>query len=131
MAYSLDSSSSEGRVRVMIYDITSVAVPVIGTDYYFEDAHITAMLDQNSDDLWRTAADLCRGLAAKFSREAIELGLGKGDLKLNLTKKAKFYIDLALSYDNKSDSDLEEYMDSSNISTSIFGIDESEYVGDG
>jgi len=131
MAYSLDPNSSEGRIRVLIYDITSEAVPVLGTDYFFEDTYITAMLDQNSDDLWKTAADLCRSLAVKFSKDAIELGLGKGDLKIDLTKKSKLYSDLAISFDRKStDGDTSEYMDSYNVGVDQFGIDGSEYVGD-
>jgi len=131
MAYTLDSGSSEGVVRVMIHDITSVSSPVLGTDYYFEDDYITAILSQNSDDLWSTAADLCRSLAARFAKEAIELGLGKGDLKIDLRSKARFYGDLAFSYDKKSGGEsVSEYMDSVYSDVDSFGIDQSEYVGD-
>ena len=134
MSYSLDSNSDEGRIRVMIYDITSATTPVFGTDYQFEDSYITSMLDQNSDDLWQTSADLCRSLAAKYSKDAIELGLGKGDLKLDLTKRAKFYSDLAISYDRKSQTGgsggASEFIDSFNAGVDSFGNDISEYIGE-
>lgn len=131
MSYSFSASSSEGIVRTLIYDTTAVAVPVKGTDYYFDDDEITAIVSQNSNDLWATAADLCRSLSAKFAKDAIDLGLGKGDLKIDLTKKSKYYADLAFSYDKKSvGGSLDEYMDSVNIDYNQFGEDVSEYIGD-
>ena len=131
MSYTYSSSSDEATVRTLIYDTTDVAVPVKGTDYYFDDAEITAIISQNSNDLWATAADLCRSLSAKFAKEAIELGLGKGDLKIDLTKKSKFYFDLAIGYDRKSTGgSLEEFFDPYNVEVDNFGNDISEYVGD-
>jgi len=131
MSYSFDSSSSEGVVRTLIYDTTDTASPVKGTDYYFDDAEITAIISQNSDDLWGAAADLCRSLSAKFAKDAIDLGLGKGDIRIDLTKKSKYYSDLALSYDKKSvGGSIEEFIDSYNVDVDQFGSDHSEYVGD-
>ncbi|MFH1643178.1 MAG: hypothetical protein ABH967_00880 [Patescibacteria group bacterium] len=131
MSYSYSESSDEAIVRTLIYDTTDTVVPVKGTDYYFDDAEITAIISQNSNDLWATAADLCRSLSAKFAKEAIDLGLGKGDLKIDLTKKSKFYYDLAVGYDRKSTGgSLEEFMDSMNIQVTEYGEDQSEYVGD-
>jgi len=131
MSYSYSESSDEAIVRTLIYDTTDTVVPVKGTDYYFDDAEITAIISQNSNDLWATAADLCRSLSAKFAKEAIDLGLGKGDLKIDLTKKSKFYFDLSVGYDRKATGgSLEEFMDSMNIQITEYGEDQSEYVGD-
>ena len=131
MSYTNDSASAEGVVRTLIYDTTSATTPVLGTDYYFEDAEITAIISQNSADLWAAASDLCRSLAAKFAAESIDLGLGKGDLKIDLTKKADHYFKLASSYGAKSTGgSLEEFIDSVNAGVDEFGYDVSEYVGD-
>ena len=131
MSYAYNSGSDEATLRTLIYDTTDVVSPVKGTDYYFDDDEITAIISQNSNDLWATAADLCRSLSSKFAREAIDLGLGKGDLSIDLTKKSKYYADLAFSYDKKSvGGSIEEFMDSANVSVDEFGNDISEYVGD-
>ena len=131
MSYTYSASSDEATVRTLIYDTTDAAVPVKGTDYYFDDDEITAIISQNSNDLWASASDLCRSLSAKFAKEAIDLGLGKGDLSIDLTKKSKYYFDLASSYERKSTGGtMEEFIDSVNIGVDEFGIDHSEYVGD-
>ena len=71
----------------------------------FEDDYLTNILDLNSDDLWRAAADCCRALAAKYAKEATDLTLGKGDIKIDRKKKASYYLSLAKTYDNRSGSD--------------------------
>lgn len=123
MAFTLDSSTDEGKLRVLISDMDS-------TGYIFEDAYLTNLLDLNSDDVWKTAADLCRSLAARYAKEAFDLGLGKGDIKLDRRKKAEYYIQLANNYDNRSDSDVVEYWDSYNYNITNTGVDTSEYIGD-
>jgi len=124
MAFTHDRDTDLGRIRTLIYDSVS-------TDYLFEDSDITAMLDVNESDLWRTAADLCRSAAAKYSKEALKIGLGKKDIDLDLTKRAAFYSELAISFDHKSNAgNMSEYIDSVNYSIGGFGQDNSEYVGD-
>ena len=123
MAFTLDSSSDEGKLRVLLNDTDS-------TDYIFEDDYLTSILDLNSDDIWRAAGDLCRALAAKYAKEAFDLGLGKGDIHLDRRKKAEYYLQLSKTYDSRSDSDMVEYWDSFNINTSSLGTDDSEYIGD-
>ncbi len=130
MAYSLDTTTDEGVLRTLISDTSERVSPVKDTDYYFEDAQLTAVLDQNSDDLWAAAADCCRSLAAKFAAEAIKLGLGKRDIYIDKTAKSKFYIALAKDYWIRSGGDSVEFVDSFAYGVSSEGIDVSEYIGD-
>ena len=123
MTFTHDNSTDEGVLRTLLDDTDS-------TNYIFEDADLTAILDLNSDDIWSAAADGCRRLAAKYAKEAFDLGLGKGDIKLDRRKKAQYYLDLAKGYDQRSGGDAVEYMDSFNISIDKFGRDQSEYIGD-
>jgi len=122
MSYTLDSSTSEGLLRVLVNDNDS-------TDYEFEDAELTNILDLNGDDLWRSAADLCRALAAKYAKEAISIGLGKGDVSIDKKKKAAYFTQLAGMYDQRSGSDVVEYVDTFNYNVGFSG-DKTEYIGD-
>ena len=130
MAYTNDPNTDEGVLRVMIHDITDVGTPVRGTDYYFEDAELIAILDQNADDLWAAAADCCRSLGARFANEAIILGLGKRDIYIDKTAKSKFYIALAKDYWTRSENDVGEFVDSFAYEVTPQGTDTSEYIGD-
>ena len=129
MAYTNDGSSDVSTIRVMIYDLTDESSPTRGTDYYYEDAEIESALDQNADDLNGTAADLARGLALKFAREAQEIGLGSGDIKIKW-ERSKFYAMIADQYESKSNSDVAEYIDGTNIDYGGSGSDNTEYIGD-
>ena len=130
MAYTHDTGTDEGVVRTLIYDTTSEGSPVKGTDYWFSDAEITATLDQNNDDVWKTAADLCRALTSLYARQAFDLGLGKGDIKLDRRKKSEMYMMLAAQYDNKAGGEVSEYMDSVAYGVDFDGKSSTEYVGD-
>jgi hypothetical protein len=130
MAYTHDPASDEGLVRTLIFDKTSATTPVQGTDYQFEDEEITAVISQNSSDLWNAASDLCRALSAKYAAEAISLGLGKGDISLDLREKSRMYSQLSQQYQAKATTGgTAEYTDSFNYEISGAGIDISEYVG--
>ena len=131
MAYTSDSASDEGRLRLLVYDVVpSGTSAIMGSNYHFEDADLMAFLDLNSDDLWASAADACRAMAAKYADEAISLGLGKGDIKIDKRDKSKFYIALARGYQNRSGIDVNEYIDSVNYYVTGTGLDETEYLGD-
>ena len=129
MTYSQDSSSDEGKLRLLIDDISTAGTPVVGTDYYFEDDDLTNILDMNGSDIWAAAADCCRRFAAKFAKEAFDLGLGKGDIKLDRRKKAEYYLTLAKDYDGRSGSDVVEFVDSYAYGIDRAGVDHSEYIG--
>ena len=131
MPYSLDPTTDGGKVRLLIFDaVPSGTSAVVGANYFIEDNEIDGILDLNSSDLWYAAADLCRCLAAKYASEAINLGLGKGDIKIDKTKKSDFYIELAKQYTTRSGGDVVEYIDSANYRVTGTGYDASEYVGD-
>lgn len=122
MAFTHDRDTSAGLLRTLVDDVDS-------TSYVFEDADLTTILDQNSDDIWNSAADCCRALAAKYAKEAFVLGLGKRDIYLDRTKKAAYYTKLAQMYDSRSGSDVVEYIDSFNIHYDGTGGDDTEYIG--
>lgn len=130
MAYTDDQSTDVGTVRTLINDSTEESSPVKGTDYEFDDDEIETIIDQNSGDLWGAAADLCRSLAAKYSAGSINLTLGKGDIKIDNTSRAKGYLMLAKTYDARSGSDVAEYMDSVAYGVDSLGRIGTEYVGD-
>jgi len=131
LAYNHVPATSEGLLRSMIYDTSTEATPVKGTDYYFDDDELTAILDQNGDDLWAAASDCCRSLAALFAKEAIELGLGKRDIYINKKERSKFYLQLASQYSSISvgSGGITEYIDSVNYDIGADGVDDSEYMG--
>ena len=130
MSYQMDAATGEGTLRILLDDITSVGVPVVGTDYFFEDDELTALLDLNSDDIWYAAADGCRRLASKFAKDAIILGLGNQDIYLDLKKKSAYYLELAKDYSRRSGGDVTEFIDSYSYNVNGAGNDNSEYSGD-
>jgi len=133
MSYTCDYDTDEGRLRTLLYDVVPSGTSAIcGTNYYFEDAALTALLELTEDDLWDAAAAGCRAMAAKYAGEAISLGLGKGDISINKQQKPGFYIQLANMYQNRSGSDTgaTEYIDSVNYGVGGTGSDDTEYVGD-
>ncbi len=130
MAYSLSAGTDEGKVRVLIQDVTSVAVPVIFVDYYFEDVEITALLDLNESDVWAAAADCAFALAARFAKEAIIIGLGKQDIYIDKKKKSEYFLTLGKTLQSKSAGGITEFVDSFNYNVDIYGNDLTEYIGD-
>jgi len=123
MTFSFDSSTDEGKMRSLIDDKVSATA-------IFTDEELTNILDLNAGDVWLATADCCRALAAKYAKEAFVLGLGKNDIFLDRKGKSDYYLKLAQTYSNRSNSDIVEYWDSFNIGISSNGVDNSEYLGD-
>lgn len=123
MAFTHDPDTDEGLLRTLIGDTDS-------SDYELEDNELTAILDLNSSDLWASAADSCRRLAAKYAKEAIKIGLGKQDIDIDKRKKAEYFLSLAKMFEGKSGNDVTVFEDSYNYSIDSNGIDRSEYIGD-
>jgi len=131
MAYTHDQTTDCGRLRTLLYDFAGSGVSaVFETHYWFEDADLDALIDEAEDDIFDAAAMGCRSLASKYAREAMSLGLGKGDISINKNQRAQFYLTLAAQYDRRSGSNVVEYIDSANFGTSTFGEDTSEYIGE-
>ena len=130
LAYTLSPTTDEGALRILISDTTEVGSPTKGTDYYFSDADLTAILDLNGSNLWDSAADACRSLAARFAKEAIILGLGKQDIYIDKKKKSEYYLGLAKSFAVRSGSDVSEFVDNFSYSIDEAGNDQSEYIDD-
>jgi len=123
MAFTMDSNTDTGKVRVLVHDIDS-------TDYVFEDDYIEAVLEQNGDDLWLAAADLCKSLALKYAKEATMVNLDRMSIQLDKRRRPAFYIELAKNYSERSGSEVTEYIDSFAYDVNNLGIDETEYMKD-
>jgi len=125
MAFTYDSTTDRGKVRDLLWDTDS-------SDYDFTDAAIDGLLEQNSDDVWLAAADGCRALAAKFAKTGFNLKI-PGAIELDKREQAKLLYNLASTYEKRATSsgaNIKEFIDSYDISVSLTGVDEGEYVGE-
>ena len=122
MTFTHDPTSSEGLLRTMIQDSDA-------NDYRFEDNELTAVLDQNDGDLWSAAADLCRSLAAYYTKNATFVNLGKYDLVIDSRKKAEYYLQLAARFDTRTNNSIVDYWDSIDYDINGAGVDGAEYIG--
>ncbi len=125
MSFSFDPTTDVGVLRVLLEDTAETS----SVSAAFSDESLTALLDLNSDDIWFAAADGARALAAKFAKEAISIGLGREDIRIDKKKKAEYFLELAKSFHVRSGGDVNEYIDSFNIITDSVGRDQSEYIG--
>lgn len=129
MAFTFNPSTDRGKVRLYIGDYTD---GTLNTDYFFSDASIDALLEQNSDDIWLAAADGCRVQAARNASNAFILDLADA-LKIDQREISKVWLTLAMKYEARasgSASTIVEYQDSYAVAYDALGIDQSEYVGD-
>lgn len=95
MAFSYDPSSlstAKHHLRFLIQD-------TVTPGHFFEDAEIDFAAAQESN-IYRAAANLCRQIAAKIVKQA---GYDNERVDFNPEEKAKTYITLAKSYDEKAD----------------------------
>ena len=123
MSFTYDPTTDRGKVRLYCYDTDS-------TNYEFEDNEIDAFLEENSESVLLSAADICRVLAIKAAPTAYILKL-PGALELDKKKIAGIYNNLAIGYEKKANGigqNIVEYIDSFDIDIDIYGSDESEYV---
>ncbi len=125
MSFTFDPTTDIGVLRVLLEDTTETS----SVSAAFSDESLTALLDLNSDDIWFAAADGARALAAKFAKEAISIGLGREDIRIDKKKKAEYFLELAKSFHVRSGGDVAEYVDSFNIIVDTVGRDRSEYIG--
>lgn len=123
MTFQHDPATDEGLLRTLTQDADS-------TDYVFEDDELTNVLDQNEGDVWAAAADLCRALAAKYTKAAVNINLGKYDLVVDTRKKAEYFLSLAMKYDSRSNGSQVDYWDSIDYNVDNAGKDNAEYIGD-
>ncbi len=122
MTYSFDSSTDVGVLRTLLEDKEESTAE-------FSDEELESLLDLNGDDVWLAAADGARSLAAKFAKEAISIGLGREDIRIDKKKKAEYFLEMAKSFSARSGGDMNEYIDSFNIIVDSVGRDRSEYIG--
>ncbi|HEB35874.1 hypothetical protein LCGC14_0725840 [marine sediment metagenome] len=125
MSFSFDPTTDVGVLRVLLEDTTQTS----SVSAAFSNESLEALLDLNGDDIWFAAADGARALAAKFAKEAISVGLGREDIRIDKKKKAEYFLELAKSFSARSGSDVVEYVDSFNVIVDSVGRDRSEYIG--
>jgi len=125
MAFTYDSTTSRGRVRLLVGD-TDTAV---AANQIFEDAEIDAFLALADSDVWGAAAAACRSIAASASRSAIAWR----ELHTSVDKKdvPKMFLELAAKYEARSREGAPwEEIDSMESGVDHYGRDVSEYIGD-
>lgn len=129
MAFTFDPTTDRGKVRLYIGDTID---GTLNTDYFFSDASIDSLLEQNSDDIWLAAADGCRAQAARNAKNAFVLDLADA-LKIDQKQISKVWLALAAKYEARaegSSANIVEYQDSYAIDYDNLGGDLGEYVGD-
>ena len=129
MTFSYDPSNNIGKCRLYCFDNID---GTYRTDYNFTDEDISAFLEQNSDSIWLSCADMCRALAVLAAGSAFALTI-PGALELDKKQISQRYLTLADRYQARSMSTVDnvvEYVDSYAIAIDQLGVDNSEYVGD-
>ncbi len=95
MAFTFDTATNLGKVRLLISDM-------VDSGHLFEDADLNNMLAFNSTDLYSTAAELLRSLAANKSLLAKKKSAG--GYTEDLTAIAKELRATADAYEKKANS---------------------------
>ena len=128
--YTYNTTTKIGKVRLLIRDTTTEVVKKKNENYIFDDAEISnVFLGMNDDNVWKAAADACRALAADEISGSLRLELS--GMKVDKSKIAQYWMDLADKFDAKSmEDDIAEFIDSYDHRVGYMGEDETEYVGD-
>ena len=111
MSFSYDVSTDLGKVRLYVHDNTDGVYQV---DYDFSDADVLAILEQEGDSIWLSAAACCRILAVKATPTAYLLRI-PGAIELDKKQVAKIYNGLADALERRATTGpdtIVEYVDS-------------------
>ncbi len=125
MTFTYDSTTSRGRVRLLLGDTDTADA----TKQIFTDAEIDAFLAIESSEVYAAAAAACESLAANTARSAI---LYRAEKMFAIDRKEvpKHFRELAQRYRDRATSAPAEEIDSMDYNIDPFGRDQSEYVGD-
>ena len=93
MAFTFDTATNLGKVRLLIGDM-------VDTGHQFEDADINNIISFNGTDLYSTAAELLRSLAA--NRSLLAKKKAAGGYSEDLTEIAKELRSTANAYETKA-----------------------------
>lgn len=119
MAFTFDSTTSRGRVRLLIGDTDTVAE----RNQIFTDADIDAFLDMEDESVYGAAAAACRAIAASAARSRLAMKV-TGNPVGRWMEMAKVFDEKAITGEPI------ELIDAAEYRIGPFGTDESEYVGD-
>lgn len=123
MAFTLDDTTSRGRVRLLAADVDTTKA----ANQIFTDSEIDAFLALANQNVWQAAAHACRSIAASRARVAIAYrALGTS---IDMKEIPKHFMALAEAYEKRAMEPSEE-IDSMDYEISRWGRDLSEYVGD-
>ena len=125
MAFTYDSSTPRGRVRLLVGDTDTAD----SAKQIFTDAEIDAFLALENNEVYAAAAAACQTLAASTARSAIRIRMEKL-LEIDRKEIPKHFLELAKSYRERAMSDPAEEIDSMDYAIGPWGGDHSEYVGD-
>ena len=120
----IDYSTSLGYVRLLIGDTSDT--PVLSDD------QINAILSRCQSNIYESAAEACQALAALASRGAISFSLLIGNVKVDRTKIAPYYLKLAKEFRAKAETtDATDYTTEWSIKLDpVTAEDKSEYADD-
>ena len=125
MPFTYDSTTSRGRVRLLVGDTDTAD----STKQIFTDAEIDAFLAMESNEIYAAAAAACESLAASTARSAIRY---KAEKLLEIDRKdvPMHFRALATRYRERAMAEPTEEFDSFDYAIDAHGGDLSEYVGD-
>jgi len=120
----IDYSTNLGYVRLLIGDTSDT--PVLSDD------QINAILNRCQGNIYETAAEACQALAALASRGAISFSLLIGNVKVDRTKIAPYYLKLAEEFRARAEvTDTEDFTVEWSIKLDpVTAEDQSEYADD-
>ena len=125
MAFTYDSTTARGRVRLLVSDTDTATA----ANQIFDDDEIDAFLALENNEVYAAAAAACESLAANTARSAMRMKLERL-LEIDRKDVPVHFRELAKMYRERSVSAPAEEIDSMDYNVSPFGRDQSEYVGD-
>ena len=125
MPFTYDSTTSRGRIRLLVGDTDTAD----STKQIFTDAEIDAFLALESNEIYAAAAAACESLAANTARSAI---MYRAEKMFSIDRKEipKHFRELAQRYRERAMAEPTEEFDSFDYAVDAHGGDLSEYVGD-
>ena len=124
LAFTYDSTTSRGRVRLLLSDTDTTDA----TKQIFTDAEIDAFLALGSNEVFDAAAMGCRSIAASTGRAAVAYrAVG---MSIERSKIPDVFMKLAEQYEKRVMSEPSEFFDHVDDNVNVYGVDDSEYSGD-
>ena len=126
MAFTYDTTTTRGRVRLLIADTDTSD----STKQIFTDSEIDAFLALENNEVYGAAAAACESLSASTARSAVMYRAEKL-FEIDRKQLPEHFRSLANMFrDRMTAGDPFEEIDSMDFRMDTYGTDRSEYVGD-